>query len=1026
MEDYDVFKELGDGSFGTVIQAKHKHTGQMVAIKTMKKKFSSWDKACELREFKARRKSAIDAETNERLIHYWDDGEGVCKEEKGNDNWKEDKRNCAVDDVDVGADDENVEYIVKVGDFGLTREIKSRPPYTEYVSTRWYRAPEVLLRSPSYSSPVDLWAVGVIMAEVCTLKPLFPGQSEIDQMFRICEVLGSPTPGDDAVGQIGGMGGGDWKEGVKLAKSKGFCFPAIPPQNIAKRLPRSTPPTFIQLLSHLLRYNPRQRLTALDALLHPYFAEANLHFIPTEITDEVKLSKVGQERKRKMDGFYGFRKLGYGTENKKGVKYSWCKGEELGEREGKEHLDKDVVLIPSARSLPSYSPLSAMENNRSCLLSLNIDAAHDVNLGDYVLPSIETISPFTGGSNLSSYPFPSKHTNDESNTGSESERLSNTRSGSLFPPSPLSPLSSSAPHPFYIGQKMYKSSKAYETVASNSNEKTSEKANEKSFPHTRQRSYTASSIEQFKDLPAIPALSTFASQPTTSPSYLHANHHSQSSPNQSSLYSSTNHQSTAILPTSPGPPSTTESSFSNKSTLSPTNFDIRRYHLPEDVIRFFTQEDASSRPRMSVRKPSRDFMRTHRRYSSASAATNEIILEEGDLCEIKFGNNRQTRNSDNKTDEIRKSHGTVEKDGNVTTEAHSRNDSGYSISESFVYVNPAEELADIQTEHAAKFEKEKWWKLDRKKEQKRDSQSVDTNKPTAPSNGALTSEFGSVHYGKHLKTWRHVKDGKEDRKSGINTEKEDRSWVGSVGEALESAFDGNFSSLNPFSTRRNAQTPPSTSSHPSNKPPSLSMQHLSYMPSPDPSPTRRTRRFSGKQTSPTTASPTTSSPAIPITGTTTKARPSFSQNEPLETASIFTNLNGIIGSIKSLGSDSSFASGNGNGLRGEFWTLAEVPEDESDDEFEIDEIYSSSTAKKPATALDSWISKPSTHQSNHTSNGFKKSRTRSGGQGLFGAWSKSASGNNRGLARSSSVGSKRTGKGSGNNEKLSTSASQFV
>ena len=90
-----------------------------------------------------------------------------------------------------------------------------------------YRAPEVLLHSPSYSSPVDIWAVGVIMAEVCTLKPLFPGQSEIDQMFKICEVLGSPTPGDDAVGQIGGMGGGDWKEGVKLAKSKGFCFPAV-------------------------------------------------------------------------------------------------------------------------------------------------------------------------------------------------------------------------------------------------------------------------------------------------------------------------------------------------------------------------------------------------------------------------------------------------------------------------------------------------------------------------------------------------------------------------------------------------------------------------------------------------------------------------------------------------------------------------------------------------------------------------------------------------------------------------------
>ncbi|CAG8495145.1 3481_t:CDS:2, partial [Paraglomus occultum] len=468
MEDYDVLKELGDGSFGTVIQAKHKHTGQMslrllpthsqviclleafllpqtrdlhfvfeymegnlyqlikdrkgkklgqrnvqsimyqmlqgvyhihshglfhrdlkpenILISTRKRqkvfntssKGNDYIKGKRYEILKILGKSTIDVDINERLIQYWDDGKDVCKKEKGKNNWKEDKWNC-YDDVD----DEDVEYLVKVGDFGLAREIKSRPPYTEYVSTRWYRAPEVLLRSPSYSAPVDLWAVGVIMAEVCTLKPLFPGQSEIDQMFKICEVLGSPTPVDDAVGQIGGMGGGGWKEGVKLAKSKGFCFPDIPPQNIAKRLPRFTSPTFIQLLLHLLRYNPRQRLTALDALLHPYFTESNLHFVPTEITDTVKLSKVGQERKRKTDGFYGLRKLGYGTENKKGAKYSWCKGEELGEREGKEHLDKDVVLIPLSRSLPSFSPLSAMENNRSCLLSLNIDAAHDINLGDY-------------------------------------------------------------------------------------------------------------------------------------------------------------------------------------------------------------------------------------------------------------------------------------------------------------------------------------------------------------------------------------------------------------------------------------------------------------------------------------------------------------------------------------------------------------------------------------------------------------------------------------------------------------------
>jgi MAK-like kinase len=59
---------------------------------------------------------------------------------------------------------------IKIADFGLAREIRSRPPYTDYVSTRWYRAPEVLLRSTAYSAPIDMWAMGCIMAEMYTFK----------------------------------------------------------------------------------------------------------------------------------------------------------------------------------------------------------------------------------------------------------------------------------------------------------------------------------------------------------------------------------------------------------------------------------------------------------------------------------------------------------------------------------------------------------------------------------------------------------------------------------------------------------------------------------------------------------------------------------------------------------------------------------------------------------------------------------------------------------------------------------------
>lgn len=125
------------------------------------------------------------------------------------------------------APEKDVTVIVKLADFGLARETASRPPYTEYVSTRWYRAPEVLLRSRDYSNPVDMWAIGTVLVELITLKPLFPGDSEIDQVYKIISVLGDPSPdyGLDERGRL--RGGGPWQRGAKLAQAVGFSFPKV-------------------------------------------------------------------------------------------------------------------------------------------------------------------------------------------------------------------------------------------------------------------------------------------------------------------------------------------------------------------------------------------------------------------------------------------------------------------------------------------------------------------------------------------------------------------------------------------------------------------------------------------------------------------------------------------------------------------------------------------------------------------------------------------------------------------------------
>lgn len=70
--------------------------------------------------------------------------------------------------------------LCKLADFGLAKEIRARPPFTDYVSTRWYRAPEILLRSTAYNAPVDIFALGCIMIELYNLRPLAPGENEND------------------------------------------------------------------------------------------------------------------------------------------------------------------------------------------------------------------------------------------------------------------------------------------------------------------------------------------------------------------------------------------------------------------------------------------------------------------------------------------------------------------------------------------------------------------------------------------------------------------------------------------------------------------------------------------------------------------------------------------------------------------------------------------------------------------------------------------------------------------------------
>ncbi|RMZ82496.1 hypothetical protein DV737_g2005, partial [Chaetothyriales sp. CBS 132003] len=165
-------------------------------------------------------------------------------------------------------------YTIKIADFGLARETHSKLPYTTYVSTRWYRAPEVLLRAGEYSAPVDIWAIGAMAVEIATLKPLFPGGNEVDQVWRVCEIMGSPGNWYTKNGVR--VGGGEWRDGTRLAQKLGFSFPKMAPHAIETIL---QPPHWPASLSHFvgwcLMWDPKNRPTSRQAMEHEFFADAS-------------------------------------------------------------------------------------------------------------------------------------------------------------------------------------------------------------------------------------------------------------------------------------------------------------------------------------------------------------------------------------------------------------------------------------------------------------------------------------------------------------------------------------------------------------------------------------------------------------------------------------------------------------------------------------------------------------------------------------------------------------------------------
>nr|XP_027805325.2 mitogen-activated protein kinase 15 [Marmota flaviventris] len=251
---------------------------------------------------------------------------------------------------------------VKLCDFGLARSLSNLPEgpeggaLTEYVATRWYRAPEVLLSSPWYTLGVDMWSLGCVLGEMLRGQPLFPGTSTVHQLQLILETVPPPTEED-----LRALGAGYSCTLLHLLGSR-------PRQSLDDILPPDTPRDALDLLRKLLVFAPSKRLSAAQALQHPYVRR--FHGPSREWTRETEVWLPVLERDQLSASEYRSRlyqmileRRGHSRGPREGILGSTALGPEARASWAQGHLFHHRAIPQIASGMPVRNPGSRPQSS---------------------------------------------------------------------------------------------------------------------------------------------------------------------------------------------------------------------------------------------------------------------------------------------------------------------------------------------------------------------------------------------------------------------------------------------------------------------------------------------------------------------------------------------------------------------------------------------------------------------------------------------------------------------------------------